>query len=130
MNEPTQVRLRDFMNLVVGVIIVLTPFFNGDSVSTHGAVRLRFIACAIVVLSLWILMHQRSELAEWINAGLGAALISAPIWRHGVDAQRIETEIAGAIVVLFSLSCAIELRAPARRSPDTTVRVARNGRSS
>jgi hypothetical protein len=110
----TEVRLRDFINLIVGVIIVLTPFFNGDAIVNNGAPRLRFIAIAIVALSLWILFHQRQAVAEWLNALLGIALVTAPIWRHGVDIQRIESLVAGAIVCVFSVSCALQVMREAR----------------
>lgn len=111
-----QVRLRDAIDLILGVAIVVGPWFNGDAVSTHGAIRLRIVALAICVVSLWIMFHQHQVGAEVLNAGLGIALISAPCWRGGIDAQRIDFAFAGAVVLAFSASCVVQL-ARKRQAP-------------
>jgi len=104
-----EVRVRDVINLVIGVAIVVAPWFNGDDAATGGSIRLRIIAAAICAVSLWLLGHQRDRLAEWLNAALGAAMATAPFWRGGIDAGRIEFAIAGAIVFAFSASRALQI---------------------
>jgi hypothetical protein len=113
----SQVRLRDAINLVLGVGIIVAPWFNGDDVSTHGAIRLRLVAFAICAVALWIISHQYQVGAELVNAGLGIALISAPCWRGGIDAQRIDFAIAGAVVFAFSASCVVQLACKRRTPP-------------
>ncbi len=108
-SESFGVRLRDMINLVIGVVIIVGPWFNGDAAATNGAIRLRLVAGAICAVSLWIVMHQRHRAAEWLNAALGAALISAPCWRGGVDLERVTFAMAGAIVLVFAASCALQI---------------------
>jgi hypothetical protein len=109
------VRLRDVIALVIGVAITVSPWFNGDDLATHGALRLRFIAIAISVVSLWIIAHQRQALAEWLNAMLGILLVSTLIWRHGGEAQRLDSVIAGLIVTVFSISAALQIQRESSR---------------
>lgn len=54
-------------------------------------------------------MHQRDVKAELMNAALGIALITSPLWRGGIDAHRVDMGVAGAIVAAFSASCAIRI---------------------
>jgi hypothetical protein len=110
----TAVRLRDMMNLVIGVIIIIGPWFNGDAAATNGAIRLRLVAAAICAVSLWIVVHQHSSVAEWFNAALGAAMISAPCWRGGIDPERVTFALAGAIVAAFAASCALQISRESR----------------
>ena len=110
------VRLRDVIALILGVAITVAPWFNGDDVATHGALRLRFIAIAISVVSLWIIAHQRQALAEWLNALLGIMLVSTLIWRHGADAQRLDSVVAGLILTAFSISAAIQIQREMHRA--------------
>jgi hypothetical protein len=104
-----EVRLRDVINMIIGVIIAVAPWFNGDDAFSHGAIRLRFVAACICGLSLWIIGHQRDVKAELMNAILGIALITAPLWRGGIDPYRVDMAAAGAIVAAFSASCAIRI---------------------
>lgn len=110
----TGVRLRDMLNLVIGVVIIVGPWFNGDAAATNGAIRLRLVAAAICAVSLWIVVHQHSGIAEWLNAALGAALISAPCWRGGIDPERVAFAIAGAMVSVFAASCALQISRESR----------------
>jgi uncharacterized membrane protein YfcA len=111
----TEVRLRDMISLVAAIFIVAAPWFNGDDALTHHAVRMRLVALAICAVSFWILFHQRQALAEWINAALACALITAPCWRGGVDAQRVDAATAAILVAAFSISCAVEILREKRR---------------
>jgi hypothetical protein len=104
-----EVRVRDVVTLVIGVGILVAPWFNGDDAATGGSIRLRIIAAAICAISLWLLGHQRDRFAEWLNAALGAAMVTAPFWRGGVDGGRIDFAIAGAIVFAFSASRAVQI---------------------
>jgi hypothetical protein len=103
------VRLRDMINMVIGVAITLAPWFNGDDAATHGAIRVRIIAATICAVSLWILTHQRHISAELLNLAFGITLVTSPFWRGPVDALRIDFAIAGAIVGVLSASCAVQL---------------------
>ena len=121
------VRLRDMIDMMIGVTIFIAPWFNGDAFATDGSVRLRFIAMAVSGLSFWLLFHQRQAVAEWINAVLGALLVAAPLWRGGVSAQHVDSMIGGAVICVFSISCAIQLhRESARREAATGSRVRRD----
>jgi hypothetical protein len=122
------VRLRDVIALILGVVITVAPWFNGDDLATHGALRLRFIAIAISVVSLWIIAHQRQALAEWLNALLGILLVSTLIWRHGADAQRLDSVVAGLIVTAFSISAALQIQREVQRSSRSSVAL-RDGRN-
>jgi hypothetical protein len=102
------------LNLVIGVVIIVGPWFNGDAAATNGAIRLRLVAAAICAVSLWIVVHQHSGIAEWLNAALGAALISAPCWRGGIDPERVAFAIAGAMVSVFAASCALQISRESR----------------
>jgi hypothetical protein len=102
--------------LVLGVAIVIAPWFNGDDLTTHGAIRLRIVAFAVCAVSLWIIVHQRDIVAEAVNAALGIALITAPCWRRGLAAQSIDNAIAGAIVFVFSASCVVAIARERRAS--------------
>ena len=103
-----QVRLRDMITLIIGIGIIVAPWFNGDDLSTHGAIRLRIIAIAICALSLWLLDHQRHVLAEWANAALGVVLAVAPFWRGIIDAQSVGSTVAGVVIIACSASCALQ----------------------
>src|ERR1019366_6660498 len=103
------VRLRDVMTMIIGVVITVAPWFNGDDAYTHGAIRLRFVALCICALSVWIIIHQRDVRAEWANTVLGLALVTAPLWRGGIDPYRLQMALAGAIVAAFSASCAVRI---------------------
>jgi uncharacterized membrane protein YfcA len=111
----TEVRLRDMISFVAAICIVAAPWFNGDDALTHHAVRMRLVAIAISAVSLWILFHQRQAVAEWINAALACALITAPCWRGGLDAQRVDAATAAILVAAFSVSCALEIAREERR---------------
>ena len=111
----SDVRLRDTLSLMIAVGLFIAPWFNGDDLTTHGAIRLRIIAIAIGALSLWIMVHQQNAVAEWVNAALGAALITAPCWHGGIDATRVDSAVAAAVVMVFSVSCALQI---ARRKHD------------
>ena len=108
-DEASEVRLRDVLNMIIGIIIAIAPWFNGDDTFSHGAVRLRFVAACVCAVSLWIIVHQRDVKAEIVNAALGIALITAPLWRGGIDPYRMNMAAAGAIVAFFSISCAIQI---------------------
>jgi hypothetical protein len=110
------VRLRDMIALVLGVAVVIAPWFNGDDVTTHGAIRLRVVAFAVCAVSLWIIVHQRDIVAEVVNAALGLALITAPCWRGGLVAQSIDNAVAGAIVFVFSATCVVAIARERRAS--------------
>jgi hypothetical protein len=107
-NAP-EVRLRDVINLMIGVVIAITPWFNGDDTYTHGAIRLRAVAACVCIVSLWIIMHQRDVKAQFVNTALGVALITAPLWRGGIDPYRVDMAAAGVLVAAFSLSRAIQI---------------------
>jgi hypothetical protein len=104
-----EVRLRDALNFIIAVGVFIAPWFNGDDLSTHGSIRMRILAVLIGAVSLWIWMHQRHILAECLNAALGAALITTPYWHGGIDATRLDSAIAGAVILGFSISCAIQI---------------------
>jgi hypothetical protein len=104
-----EVRLRDVINMVIGIMITVMPWFNGDDGFSHGAIRLRFVAACICGLSLWIILHQQDVKAEVMNTALGIALITSPLWRGGIDPYRVNMAIAGAIVAAFSASCVIRI---------------------
>jgi hypothetical protein len=110
-DEPAsnEVRLRDVLNLFIAVGVFIAPWYNGDDLSTHGSVRMRILAILIGSVSLWIWMHQRHIVAEGVNAALGAALITTPCWHGGIDATRLDSAIAGTVILGFSISCAIQL---------------------
>jgi hypothetical protein len=107
--DAPEVRLRDVINMIIGVMIAVAPWFNGDDAYSHGAIRLRFVAACICGLSLWIIVHQRDVKAEFMNTALGIALVTAPLWRGGIDPYRVDMAGAGAIVAVFSASCAIRI---------------------
>jgi hypothetical protein len=109
MADGPEIRLRDMITMIIGVVIAVAPWFNGDDAYSHGAIRLRFVAACICGLSLWIIAHQRDVKAEFANALLGIALITAPLWRGGIDPYRVDMAVAGAIVAVFSASCAIRI---------------------
>ncbi len=44
-----------------------------------------------------------------LNTALGIALITAPLWRGGIDPYRVDMAFAGVIVAAFSASCAIRI---------------------
>jgi hypothetical protein len=104
-----EVRLRDVLNLFIAVGVFIAPWYNGDDLTTHGSIRMRILAIVIGSVSLWILIHQRHFLAECLNAALGAALITTPCWHGGIDATRLDSAIAGAIIFGFSISCATQI---------------------
>lgn len=103
------VRLRDVINLMLGLAIIIAPWFTGDDASTHGAIRIRLIAVGVCAVSLWVMSHQRDQVGEWWNAVLGAALGTAAFWHAGVGLQRLECGIAGAIIIAFSVSSALQI---------------------
>ncbi len=110
MDTPSyQARLRDTLNLIIAVGVFIAPWYNGDDLSTHGSIRLRILAIAIGAVSLWVMVHQRHVAAECLNAALGAALITTPYWHGGVDATRLDSAIAGVVILGFSISCAIQI---------------------
>lgn len=109
MGSSPEVRLRDVINLIIGVIIAIAPWFNGDDTYTHGAIRLRFVAACVCAVSLWIMMHQRDLRAQIVNAALGIALVTAPLWRGGIDRYRVDMAAAGFVVAVFSISRAIQI---------------------
>ena len=104
-----EVRLRDVFNAVIAVGVFIAPWFNGDDLTTHGSIRMRILATIIGAFALWIFEHQRNIVAECLNAGLGAALITTPCWHGGIDATRVDSAIAGAVILGFSISCAIQI---------------------
>jgi hypothetical protein len=107
--DAPEVRLRDVINMIIGVIITIAPWFNGDDAYSHGAIRLRAVAACVCIVSLWIIMHQRDVRAQFVNAALGVALVTAPLWRGGIDPYRIDMAAAGLVVAAFSLSRAIQI---------------------
>jgi hypothetical protein len=111
MDEPAsnEVRLRDVLSLFIALGVFIAPWYNGDDLNTHGSIRMRILAIVIGSVSLWIWIHQRHVLAECLNAALGAALITTPCWHGGIDATRLDSAIAGAVIFGFSLSCAIQI---------------------
>lgn len=104
-----QARLRDALNLIIAAGVFIAPWYNGDDLTTHGSIRMRILAIVIGALSLWILLHQQHILAEGVNAALGALLITTPCWHGGIDATRVDSAIAGTIILGFSASCAIQI---------------------
>jgi hypothetical protein len=107
--DAAEVRLRDVINMVVGVIIAVAPWFNGDDTFSHGAIRLRFVAACVCALSLWIIAHQRDVKAELVNAALGIVLMTSPLWRGGIDPYRVGMASAGLLVAAFSASSALRI---------------------
>jgi hypothetical protein len=105
-----EARLRDALNLIIAVGVFIWPWYNGDDLTTHGSIRTRILAIVIGSVSLWILVHQRQILAECLNAALGAALVTTPWWHGGIDATRLDSAVAGAVILAFSISCAIQIR--------------------
>jgi hypothetical protein len=104
-----QVRLRDALTFIIAIAVFIAPWFNGDDLTTHGSIRMRILAIIIGSVSLWIWFHQRHIAAECLNAGLGAALVTTPYWHGGIDATRLDSAIAGVVILGFALSCAIQI---------------------
>lgn len=75
---------------------------------------MRILAIVIGAVALWTFERQRNILAECLNAALGAALITTPCWHGGIDATRVDSAIAGAVVLGFSISSAVQI---GRESP-------------
>lgn len=99
----TKQRWQDWVNLILGVWLFITPFLGMDTVMSVAAWNGYIFGTIVVVLSIWALAQPRAW-EEWINFVIGVWLILAPfilgfshqtgaMWNHiivgviiGVDA--------------------------------------------
>lgn len=99
----TKQRWQDWVNLILGVWLFITPFIGMEMVSSAAAWNGYIFGVLVVALSIWALVQPRAW-EEWINLVIGVWLILAPfvlgfttettaMWNHivvgvviGVDA--------------------------------------------
>jgi len=99
----TKQRWQDWVNLVLGMWLFITPFIGMEMVSSTAAWNGYIFGVIVVALSIWALVQPRAW-EEWINLVIGVWLILAPfilgfttettaMWNHilmgvviGVDA--------------------------------------------
>ena len=96
-------RWQDWVNLILGIWLFVTPFFGMELISSTAAWNSYIFGVIVVALSIWALAQPRAW-EEWINLLVGVWLILAPfvlgftmektaMWNHiivgvivGVDA--------------------------------------------
>jgi len=96
-------RWQDWINLILGVWLFITPFLGLDALTSVVAWNSYVFGVIVAVLSVWALVQPRAW-EEWINLLIGVWLIIAPfllgfeanttaMWNHiivgiivGVDA--------------------------------------------
>lgn len=73
----TKQRWQDWVNLILGTWLFITPFFGMEMTSSTAAWNSYIFGVVVVVLSIWALVRPRAW-EEWINLIVGIWLIIAP----------------------------------------------------
>ncbi|HEY8453062.1 MAG: SPW repeat protein [Micromonosporaceae bacterium] len=97
-------RPQDWISLVAGAYLVLSPLWVG--VSAGGAWAMVLIGLAVVVLALIALSRPGAYVDEWVTAAAGALAFLAP-WLFGYadeSGAAWTSWIVGLIVVICALS--------------------------
>jgi len=73
----TKRRWQDWINLILGVWLFITPFLGMDALNSMAAWNGYIFGVIVAALSIWALAQPRAW-EEWINLVVGVWLILAP----------------------------------------------------
>lgn len=98
-------RIIDWINLLLGVWLIITPWIVGAAASTTGTTVLVIMGFALVISSAWALYRVEERAPEWWNLGLGVLLFVLPwIFSYTAMVSNAWTSwIVGAVVALLAL---------------------------
>jgi len=71
-------RWQDWVGLVLGILMVLSPFALGFTGMTAAAVSAWVLGVASIVLFAVALFRPEEQWEEWVNLALGILLILSP----------------------------------------------------
>lgn len=98
-------RIIDWINLLLGVWLIASPWVLGTVTSTASSTALVVVGIALVVFSLWALFHVADRAVEWWNAFLGVLLFLLP-WLFNYSGRfdnAVNSWIVGIIVAALAL---------------------------
>ncbi|MGD0051756.1 MAG: SPW repeat protein [Vulcanimicrobiaceae bacterium] len=101
--EPDEIRVQDVLKLVVGVAVIILPWYDGDAVSLTSTWNAWIVGALILAAALWSMSRQRSVRAELTGAALGLWLLCAPLWANGIPSHHAASIGFGAAVLVLSL---------------------------
>ena len=95
---------QDWVNLILGVLIFLSPWILGFSDISSGSWLAWIVGILLIVLSAWALSNPAAWI-EWVNVILGVIVILSP-WIGGIAAKGAGTTwtlvIAGIIIAVVA----------------------------
>ncbi len=98
-------RFIDWVNLLLGIWLIISPWVLGTVASTTGTVVLVVMGIALVVFSVWALLRVENRAAEWWNFFAGVLLFVLPwIFRYtATNGDAWNSWIVGFVVAILSL---------------------------
>jgi hypothetical protein len=108
--EPDEARLQDIGKLVIGIAVIVIPWYDGDAVSLSSTVNAWIVGFLMLTTTLWAMSRPSSLRAELCGAALGLWLICAPLWANGIPSHHPVSVVLGTLVLIFSLWSAALVR--------------------
>jgi uncharacterized membrane protein HdeD (DUF308 family) len=98
-------RFIDWVNLLLGIWLIISPWVLGIVASTAATVVLVVMGAAIGIFSIWALVRLEDRAAEWWNFFLGVLLFVLPwIFRYtSTYSGAWNSWIVGFVVAVLSL---------------------------
>lgn len=102
-------RWQDWVALVVGLVVLLTPLWF-DPGTTGGIWTMIIVGALLGVAALWSLVVPGAISSEWAHAVIGLVMVVSP-WIGGFAAETgaaLTSWIAGAVAVILGLEVIVE----------------------
>jgi predicted MFS family arabinose efflux permease len=98
-------RIIDWVNLLIGIWLIISPWVLGTVASTTSTVVLVIMGIALVVFSAWALFQLENRAAELWHVFLGVLLFVLPwIFSYtGTHGEAWNSWIFGVVVAILSL---------------------------
>ncbi len=98
-------RVIDWINLLLGIWLIASPWVLGTVASTTSTTVLVVIGIALVIFSAWALAQVENRVAEWWNVFLGVLLFFLPwIFNYsGMVSNAVNSWIVGIVVAALAL---------------------------
>lgn len=73
-------RWQDWLNVVMGLWLVLAPWVLGYSTSATSVWNARIVGIIIILIALWAMATPDTLNIEWLNVVAGAYLLISSFW--------------------------------------------------
>lgn len=114
------VRWQDWVALVIGVVVALTPLWF-DPGTTSGLWMMIVVGALLALSALWSLAMPGMLASEWAHAVIGVGIVVAP-WVGAFTAETgaaVTSWIGGALAIIIGLEVILEFSRANRRATQT-----------